>query len=159
MRRVRNWMLAVAVVATMLSVGVTKASAQYGYQGAPSNYVPPPPGPGYSWVNGYMDDGYWVPGRWVYVGGEDQQEGENYGGAYAGPYAPGPYAPAPYAAPYAAPYGGYQGDDDDQGGDGGWQNRGGWLGNVIGGVIGGWGGGWGGDDQRWGGGDDGGDDD
>ncbi len=148
-------MLAVMVITALLSLGTTKATAQYPYQGGPANYIPPPPGPGYSWVNGYMDDGYWVPGRWVYVGGDDQ-------GAYG--YGQ-PYAPA-----YAPPYGGYQGGDGDGDGDQGggfWQGAAGVLGGVIGGVVGGWGGGWGGDDGGdddggwrggWGG-DDGGDDD
>src|SRR4029078_11546173 len=31
-------------------------------------YIPPCPGPGYAWVNGYYDGGYWVPGYWNYVG-------------------------------------------------------------------------------------------
>ena len=31
-------------------------------------YVPPCPGPGYAWVAGYYNGGYWVPGYWNFVG-------------------------------------------------------------------------------------------
>jgi hypothetical protein len=30
--------------------------------------VPPCPGPGYAWVAGYYNGGYWVPGYWNFVG-------------------------------------------------------------------------------------------
>jgi hypothetical protein len=37
--------------------------------GGPAAYIPPSPGPGYSWVGGYWSNGYFVPGYWNYVGG------------------------------------------------------------------------------------------
>src|SRR6185437_14417020 len=36
--------------------------------GGPVAYVPPYPGPGYVWVNGYWAEGAWVPGYWNYAG-------------------------------------------------------------------------------------------
>ena len=36
--------------------------------GGPVAYVPPCPGPGYVWTNGYYANGYWRPGVWSYVG-------------------------------------------------------------------------------------------
>jgi hypothetical protein len=51
--------------------------------GAPAAYIPPSPGPGYVWVDGYWSNGYFVPGYWNHVGV-----------GYVAPryaYAPGPY--------------------------------------------------------------------
>jgi hypothetical protein len=158
MQRMKSWLLALAVMMGVLSLGSFKAQAQYPppYPSGPAAYVPPPPGPGYSWVNGYMDNGYWIPGRWVWVGQNDDDDDEGGYGNYAAPA----YPPAPvYGQPYAAtPYYGDGDGDGDQGG-GFWQGARGVLGGVVGGILGG---GWGGDDDGWGGGwggDDGGDDD
>lgn len=68
----RTWMLGAAVLAGALGVGATTAqAAEFGvYVGArgPVAYVPPCPGPGYAWEAGYMANGYWVAGRWNFVG-------------------------------------------------------------------------------------------
>ena len=87
--------------------------------GAPGAYMPPCPGPGYAWVNGYWAGGGWMPGYWNYVGG-------GYGPAF-----------------------GYYGDGDGDGsgwfrrGDdfrGGWGDRGDWhRGGDWGHDRGGWG--------------------
>jgi hypothetical protein len=63
-------MLGAAMVAGGLGFGATSAqAAQYGI-GVREQvaYVPPCPGPGYAWVAGYYNDGYWVPGYWNFVG-------------------------------------------------------------------------------------------
>ena len=53
-----------------MGVGATQAhAAQFGiYVGGPAAYVPPCPGPGYVWMNGYMANGYWIPGQWQFTG-------------------------------------------------------------------------------------------
>jgi hypothetical protein len=84
MKSIKNWMLGAAVVAGALGLGATTAqAAQIGiYARGPVAYVPPSPGPGYVWAAGYMDDGYWIPGRWNFVG---YRGGYGYGGyAYVG---------------------------------------------------------------------------
>jgi hypothetical protein len=70
MKSMAKWMLGAALVAGGLGLGATKAqAAEWGmYVGGPVAYVPPYPGPGYAWVAGYYSGGYWVPGRWNYVG-------------------------------------------------------------------------------------------
>jgi hypothetical protein len=72
MKQLGKWMLGAAVAAGTLGLGTTAAHAQVGVGvyvgGGPVAYVPPCPGPGYEWVAGYYADGYWVPGRWAYVG-------------------------------------------------------------------------------------------
>lgn len=71
MKQLGKWMLGAAVAAGTLGLGTTAAhAAQFGVyvSGGPVAYVPPCPGPGYQWVAGYYSDGYWVPGRWAYVG-------------------------------------------------------------------------------------------
>ena len=70
MSSMRNWMLGAAVLAGGLGLGATTAqAAEFGiYARGPVAYVPPCPGDGYVWVNGYMNDGYWIPGRWNFVG-------------------------------------------------------------------------------------------
>lgn len=70
MKNMRKWMLGAAVVIGGLGLGSTAAqAAEFGiYVGGPVAYVPPCPGPGYSWVAGYYANGYWVPGRWNYIG-------------------------------------------------------------------------------------------
>jgi len=77
MGSMKNWMLGAAIVAGGMGISAIPAqAAQFGIYvgvGGPAAYVPPCPGPGYNWVAGYMSDGYWVPGRWVFAG---------YGGGY-----------------------------------------------------------------------------
>ncbi len=70
MSSMKSLMLGVAVLAGGLGLGATTAQAAEFriYAGGPVAYVPPCPGAGYVWVNGYMDDGYWIPGRWNFVG-------------------------------------------------------------------------------------------
>jgi len=66
MGSMRNWMLGAAVVAGAAALGATTAqAAEFGFHmRGPVAYVPPSPGPGYIWVNGYMANGYWVGGYW-----------------------------------------------------------------------------------------------
>ena len=66
----KAWMLGAAVMAGALGLGATTAqAAEFGvFVGGPVAYVPPCPGPGYAWVAGYMANGYWIPGRWSFVG-------------------------------------------------------------------------------------------
>lgn len=90
---------AVLAAGTMAVTAVPAHAAHIGVyvgMGAPAAYMPPCPGPGYSWVDGYWAGGYWTPGYWNYVGA-------GYGPAYG--------------------YYGYRHDDDDWGR--GW-GRGGW---------------------------------
>ena len=70
MRNMRTWMLGAAMIAGGLGLGATAAqAAEFGvYARGPVAYVPPCPGPGYQWVAGYQARGYWVPGRWNFVG-------------------------------------------------------------------------------------------
>ena len=72
MKSIAKWMLAAAVVAGGLGLGATKADAQIGIYvraGRPAAYIPPSPGPGYVWVNGYYDAyGNYVDGYWNYAG-------------------------------------------------------------------------------------------
>jgi hypothetical protein len=71
-----KWMLGAAVVAGGLGLAATPAkAAEWGvYVGGPAAYVPPCPGPGYEWVAGYYSTGYWVPGRWNFVGVRDRDD-------------------------------------------------------------------------------------
>jgi hypothetical protein len=66
----KAWMLGAALVAGGLGLGATQAqAAEFGvYVRGPVAYVPPCPGPGYVWEAGYMANGYWMPGRWNFVG-------------------------------------------------------------------------------------------
>jgi hypothetical protein len=66
----KKWMLGAAVLAGGLGLGTTQAkAAEFGvYVRGPVAYVPPCPGPGYAWVAGYYANGYWVPGRWNFIG-------------------------------------------------------------------------------------------
>ena len=70
MRNVAKWMLGAAVVAgTMGLAAVPAQAAEFRvHVGGPVAYVPPCPGAGYEWVGGYQANGYWVPGRWNFVG-------------------------------------------------------------------------------------------
>ena len=71
MRIMSKCMLGAAIVAGGLGLGATSAqAAEFGiYARGPVAYIPPYPGDGYTWEAGYMSDGYWVPGQWVFVGG------------------------------------------------------------------------------------------
>jgi hypothetical protein len=72
MRNIGKWVLGAAVLAGGLVLGTNTAdAAQLRVYVGTSNadYIPPCPGPGYAWVNGYYDGGYRVPGYWNYVGG------------------------------------------------------------------------------------------
>jgi hypothetical protein len=71
MKKLGKWMLGAALAAG--SFAMTAVPAHAGVRigvaiGGPVAYVPPCPGPGYIWVNGYYSNGYWVPGVWNYVG-------------------------------------------------------------------------------------------
>jgi hypothetical protein len=70
MKNLGKWMLGAAVLAGGLGLGATTAqAAEFGvYVRGPVAYVPPCPGPGYIWVAGYYNNGYWVPGYWNFVG-------------------------------------------------------------------------------------------
>ena len=78
MKNMSKWMLGAAMAAGVLSLGAGKAqAAQIGiYVGAPVAYAPPCPGPGYVWTAGYYSGGYWVPGRWDYVGDRRDWDGD-----------------------------------------------------------------------------------
>jgi hypothetical protein len=80
MKNMRNWMLGAAVVAGGLGLGATTAqAAEFGiYARGPVAYVPPCPGPGYEWVAGYQAHGYWIPGRWNFIGGRDRVRVERF---------------------------------------------------------------------------------
>lgn len=71
---IKTWMLGAAVLAGGVALGVPTANAvEIGvYIGAPIAYVPPCPGPGYFWVDGYYSGPYWVPGRWEFRGDFDR---------------------------------------------------------------------------------------
>lgn len=82
MKNVAKWVLGAAVLAGGLALGTTTAEAaqwRVAVGVGDAAYVPPCPGPGYAWVNGYYDGGYWVPGYWNYVGGASYAY---YGGGY-----------------------------------------------------------------------------
>ena len=70
MASMKSLMLGVAIVAGAAGFGASSAhAAQFGiYVGSPTAYVPPSPGPGYVWINGYSANGYYVPGRWNFTG-------------------------------------------------------------------------------------------
>jgi len=74
MNNMKSWMLGAAIVTGAVGMGATPAhAAQFGiYVGGPAAYVPPCPGPGYAWVNGYMANGYWVPGQWQFMRSDDR---------------------------------------------------------------------------------------
>jgi len=78
MTTMKNWMLGAAVVAGGLGMSAARAQAdEFGvYARGPVAYVPPCPGPGYVWMAGYQAEGYWIPGRWNFVG---ERRGEAFG--------------------------------------------------------------------------------
>lgn len=56
---------ALAVGALAMTAVPANAAVRFGVViGGPRVYVPPCPGPGYVWVNGYWANGAWVPGYW-----------------------------------------------------------------------------------------------
>jgi hypothetical protein len=72
MKNIGKWILGAAVLAGGLGIGATTAQAaqlRVYAGGGPAAYIPPCPGPGYVWVAGYYNGGYWVPGNWNYAGG------------------------------------------------------------------------------------------
>lgn len=82
MKNVAKWVLGAAVLAGGMVLGTPVANAaqwRVSVGVGDQAYVPPCPGPGYAWVNGYYDGGYWVPGYWNYVGGVSYTY---YGGGY-----------------------------------------------------------------------------
>ena len=70
MTSMKKFTLAAALVLGGLGLGATQAQAARVRIaiGGPVAYVPPCPGPGYAWVAGYYNGGYWVPGYWNFVG-------------------------------------------------------------------------------------------
>jgi len=66
----KTWMLGAALLAGGFGLASTQAkAAEFGvYVGGPVAYVPPCPGPGYEWIAGYYANGYWISGRWAFVG-------------------------------------------------------------------------------------------
>lgn len=77
MASMKNLMLGAAILAGAVGLGATNArAAQFGIYigGGPAAYVPPCPGPGYAWVAGYYDGGYWIPGRWAFTAHFDRDD-------------------------------------------------------------------------------------
>jgi len=70
MKNFGKLVLVAAMVAGGLGLGATSAQAAEFrvVVGGPVAYVPPCPGPGYTWIAGYYSNGYWVAGRWNYIG-------------------------------------------------------------------------------------------
>lgn len=72
MKSMRNWLFGAAVVAGAAALGTVGAApaqaAEFGIIVRGPAYVPPCPGPGYVWVAGYYNGGYWVPGFWRFAG-------------------------------------------------------------------------------------------
>lgn len=82
MKSITKWMLAAALAVGGLGLAATPANAaQIGfYVGSGDGYIPPSPGPGYVWMNGYYANGYWVPGRWAWAGGYNGYYGNRFYG-------------------------------------------------------------------------------
>jgi hypothetical protein len=80
MKNLGKWMLGAAIVAGGLGLGAAKAqAAEFRVViGGPRAYIPPSPGPGYAWVNGYNDGGYWTPGRWNFAGAGFRYDRDDY---------------------------------------------------------------------------------
>jgi hypothetical protein len=72
MKSISKVLLGTALAAGAIGFTATPAHAArvgiYVGVGAPAAYVPPCPGPGYAWIDGYWAGGYWTPGYWNYVG-------------------------------------------------------------------------------------------
>jgi hypothetical protein len=74
MTNMRKWILGAAAVVGTLSLGATTALAaefRFHERGVVA-YVPPCPGPGYVWIDGYYANGYWIQGRWNFGGERDR---------------------------------------------------------------------------------------
>lgn len=85
MKNLGKWMLSAAVMAGALGLGTTTAhAAQFAVyvHGGPAAYAPQCPGPGYVWAGGYYDGGYWVPGRWNFVGVRRDFDRDDYARVY-----------------------------------------------------------------------------
>ena len=69
MASMKSLMMGAAILAGAAGFGATSAkAAQFGvYVGTRPAYAAPYPGPGYTWVEGYYNGGYWIPGRWAYA--------------------------------------------------------------------------------------------
>lgn len=82
MNSMTKWMLAAALAIGGLGLTATPAkAAQIGfYVGSGNGYIPPSPGPGYVWINGYYANGYWVPGYWSFAGGYNGYYGNRFYG-------------------------------------------------------------------------------
>jgi|BarGraIncu00222A_1022003.scaffolds.fasta_scaffold23637_2 hypothetical protein len=76
MASMKSLMLGAAILAGAAAIGTTSAkAAQIGvYIGGGSAYAASYPGPGYAWVDGYYNGGYWIPGRWAYTGRFDRDD-------------------------------------------------------------------------------------
>jgi len=59
---------AMAVGALAMTAAPAQAARIGVYIGGPVAYIPPCPGPGYVWVDGYYNGGVWIPGYWNFVG-------------------------------------------------------------------------------------------
>lgn len=93
---------ALAVGALGMTAAPANAAIRFGVEiGGPVAYVPPCPGPGYVWVNGYWAGGAWVPGYW-------NAPAVGFGVRIGGPV---------YAAPYYRGYGHFRGDVHFRGND------------------------------------------
>lgn len=67
MASMKKMMLGAALAVGTLGLAAAPANAavRFGVAiGGPVAYVPPCPGAGYVWVNGYWAGGAWVPGYW-----------------------------------------------------------------------------------------------
>lgn len=82
MKNITKWMLAAAVAIGGLGLTAAPAkAAQIGfYVGSGDGYVPPSPGAGYVWINGYYANGYWVPGYWSFAGAYNGYYGNRFYG-------------------------------------------------------------------------------
>jgi len=60
MKNIGKWVLGAAVMAGALGTGATKAQAAD------------------VWIGGYMNHGYWVPGRWEFRGYRDRNRFADY---------------------------------------------------------------------------------
>ena len=69
MNGIKKFALAAAMVAGTLGLSAAPAqAARIGVYIGARAYIPPCPGAGYAWVNGYWANGYWTPGFWNFVG-------------------------------------------------------------------------------------------
>jgi hypothetical protein len=70
MLNLKKWTLGAALAAGVMGMATTQANAAEFrvVVGGPVAYVPPCPGAGYEWAAGYYANGFWVPGRWNFIG-------------------------------------------------------------------------------------------